>query len=255
MRIAPEWVRARERMASNSLCEQAQATAGISILEAMHDPGLFARWFSGETWQAWEVFLSALLGLPLDKEKFSVFRRHTGRNGAPREPCREGWVVAGRRAGKSLVAALVAVYLAYFRDYREFLGPGERATVMVIAADRRQARVVFRYIAGLIDGVLMLSRMVESRTSETINLNNRVTLEVHTASFRAVRGYAVAAAICDEVAFWRSEDSANPDTEILNGLRPGMATIPGALLAVHQLPLRAPWSVVGSLPPALRPGK
>ena len=32
------------------------------------------------------------------------------------------------------------------------------------------------------------------------------------------------------MAFWRSADSANPDTEILNGLRPGMTTVPDALL-------------------------
>jgi len=30
---------------------------------------------------------------------------------------REAWVIAGRRAGKSRIAALVAVYLATFRDY------------------------------------------------------------------------------------------------------------------------------------------
>ena len=77
---------------------------------------------------------------------------------------------------------------------------------MVIAADRRQARVVFRYITGLMERIPMLVGMVESQTRETINLKNRVTLEVHTANFRAVRGYTVAAAICDEVAFWRSDE-------------------------------------------------
>lgn len=50
------------------------------------------------------------------------------------------------------------------------------------------------------------------------------------SSFRAVRGYTVVAAICDELAFWRTEESANPNTEILNGLRPGRATVPSALL-------------------------
>ena len=101
---------------------------------------------------------------------------------------------------------------------------------MVIAADRRRARVVFRHITGFLVGVPMLAQMVEGRTKETINLTNRVTIKVHTANFRSVRGYTFVAEICDEIAFWRSEDSANPDTEILNGLRPGMATVPDALL-------------------------
>ena len=60
--------------------------------------------------------------------------------------------------------------------------------------------------------------------------------EVHTASFRSVRGYTVVAAILDEIAFWRSEDSANPDREIVNALRPAMATVPGALLLAMSSP-------------------
>ena len=70
-----------------------------------------------------------------------------------------------------------------------------------------QARVVFRYIVGFLSAVPMLARMVENQTKEAIDLTNRVTIEVHTASFRAIRGYTVIAAICDEIAFWRSEDS------------------------------------------------
>ena len=223
-------------MGTSVVCQKYQAAPGITILDAMRDPLLFGPCFKDGTWDSWMVFLSALFGLPLEKGKAAIFRRQTGRQTAPRKPAREGWVIAGRRAGKSLIAALVAVFLSCFRDYRKVLGPGERATVMVIAADRRQARVVFRYITGLMERIPMLAHMVERQTRETINLKNRVTLEVHTANFRAVRGYTVAAAICDEVAFWRSEDSANPDAEILNGLRPGMATIPGAMLLCISSP-------------------
>ncbi len=34
----------------------------------------------------------------------------------------------------------------------------------------------------------------------------------------------------DEVAFWRDASSANPDTEIISTLRPGMETVPDAVL-------------------------
>ena len=71
---------------------------------------------------------------------------------------------------------------------------------------------------------------------------------MHTASFRTVRGYTVAAAICDEIAFWRSEESANPDTEILAALRPAMATVPGALL----LCISSPYARRGALWEAYR---
>jgi phage terminase large subunit-like protein len=128
------------------------------------------------------------------------------------------------------------------------LAPGERGTLMVIAADRRQARVVFRYVEGLLDEVPMLAALVQSRTREAIHLTNRVTIEVHTASFRAVRGYTLIGAICDEVAYWRAEESANPDVEIINALRPGMATVPGALL----LCIGSPYARRGALWEAYR---
>jgi hypothetical protein len=119
---------------------------------------------------------------------------------------------------------------------------------MLLAADRRQARVVFRYVEGLLDGVPMLAALVARRTREAIYLTNRTVIEVHTASFRAVRGYTVVGCIADELAFWRSEDSANPDTEILTGLRPGMATVPGALL----LCISSPYARRGALWDAYR---
>ena len=43
-------------------------------------------------------------------------------------------------------------------------------------------------------------------------------------------------AICDELAFWHTDGSANPDIEILNALRPAMATVPSALLVVISSP-------------------
>ncbi len=142
------------------------------------------------------------------------------------------------------MAALVAVFVACFRDYAEVLAKGERGTVMVIAADRKQSRTVFRYVEAFIDGSPMLARMVESRTKESIDLTNRITIEVHTASFRAVRGYTIVGAVLDEIAYWPSDEaSANPDVEIVNALRPEMATVPGAML----LAISSPYARKGGL--------
>jgi phage terminase large subunit-like protein len=218
----------------SQLAERSQAA--LTILDAMKDERIFAPWFQGKSWIAWKAFLKALFGLKMGKTTRKLYHQHTGRNSLPANPSREAWLVVGRRGGKSLIAALVAVFVACFRDYRGILAPGERATVMVLAADRRQARTVFRYIAGFLDAVPMLGQMIQSRTQDTINLTNRITIEVHSANFRAIRGYAIVAAICDEISFWRSEESANPDTEILKGLRPGRATIPDALLLCISSP-------------------
>jgi hypothetical protein len=115
---------------------------------------------------------------------------------------------------------------------------------MVIAADRRQARVVFRYILGLLESSPLLEALIQQRGKESVALTNRVVIEVHTASFRAVRGYTLIGAVLDEISFWRTDESAaEPDTEILNAIRPAMATVPGSLL----LAISSPYARRGAL--------
>jgi hypothetical protein len=211
--------------------------SGITILDAINDPQLFAPWFkNAATWQAWLSFLCALFALPMTREQRRIYRECTGRQHVPSDPAEEGWLCIGRRGGKSFIMALVAVFLACFRDYRPFLAPGERATVMVIAADRKQARIVLRFVRALLTRVAMLAQMVQREWNEGFDLSNGTTIEVHSASFRSTRGYSLAAVIADEVAYWRTDDSAEPDYEIINALRPGMATIPGALLLCASSP-------------------
>jgi hypothetical protein len=208
----------------------------FTILDAMTDPSLFGGYFRrGRTWAAWVTFLKAVFAIPMSMEDLEIFQRHSARTTPPASPVREAWMVIGRRGGKSRIAALVAVFLACFRDYKNVLAPGEKGTVMLLAADRRQARSLMRYITGLLETPL-LAAMVVNRSSESVTLSNNIVIEIHTASFRAVRGYTVVAAICDEIAFWQSEESANPDTEILNALRPAMATVDGAILLCISSP-------------------
>jgi hypothetical protein len=168
-----------------------------------------------------------------------VHRPCTGRTEAPAGPAKEAWLVCGRRAGKSFMLALLAVYIATFRDWREHLAPGERATVMIIACDMRQARIVVRYLAALLEIPLLKPLVLGKQTNRNApgyDLDGQVTIEVHTTSFRSVRGYTIVVAIFDEIAFWRSEESANPDAEILAAVRPAMATVPGSMLLAASSP-------------------
>ncbi len=209
----------------------------INILDACRDQELFGNWFRDRsTWRSWFVFLRALFGLPMDEDARQLFEQCTGRPTPPSGGTQEAWLVCGRRSGKSLILALVAVFLAAFNDWGIYLAPGERGTVMVLATERRQARVLFRYVRAFLFNVPMLWAMVERETTEAIDLTNGITIEIQTASFRTVRGYTLVAALCDEIAFWRSEDSANPDDEIVAAIRPAMATIPRAMLLCASSP-------------------
>ena len=207
-----------------------------TILDALDDRELFGGALRDPTtWRAWRAFLSALFGLPMSDTEVDVYRACTGRAGLPDAPLGEAWLVCGRRAGKSFTLALVAVFLACFKSYTEHLGPGERATVMVIATDRKQARVIFRYIAGLLR-LPLLASLIEREAAEEIDLTNGVSIEIHVASYRTTRGYTLAAVLCDEIAFWRSDESAEPDYAILDALRPGLGTLPEAMLLCASSP-------------------
>ena len=209
----------------------------FTLLDAIDDPQLFARWFRDKaSWAAWFTFLRALFGLPLLPEQLALFHECTGRTEPPTAPATEGWLICGRRAGKSFALALVAVYLAAFHSYRQYLAPGERGVVLVVASDRKQARVIFRYVRALLLGVPMLRKLVERETAEAFDLNNGTSIEIMAASYRSLRGYTVIAALLDELAFWPTDDSANPDTEIIAAIRPAMSTIPNAMLLCASSP-------------------
>ncbi len=95
----------------------------MTILEAIQDPNLFGKEFGRQGWRAWRVLLAALFGLPMSPEDLDVYRRHTELDSPPSEPVHEAWLCVGRRGGKSRIAALIAVYLAAFRECAEIFAP------------------------------------------------------------------------------------------------------------------------------------
>jgi hypothetical protein len=216
-----------------------RAISAITILDAMRDNSLFARWFRNPaTWAAWFAFLAAMFGLPLTPEQLATFQNCTGRSAPLPGGFSESWLICGRRSGKSFILALIAVFLACFRDWSDRLIPGETGTIMVVAADRKQSRVIFRYITALITKTPLIAGLVDGEVTQgRINLVNGVSIEIVTSNFRVTRGYTVIAALCDEIAFWMGEDSANPDREVIAAIKPAIATLaPDAMLLCASSP-------------------
>jgi hypothetical protein len=79
-----------------------------------------------------------------------------------------------------------------------------------------------------------MRQLLAGRTAETLTLTTGITLEVRSASFRRIRGVTCVAVLADECAFWLSDESANPDVEILNAARPALATTQGPLIAISS---------------------
>jgi hypothetical protein len=201
----------------------------LNILETLVDPNLFQPWFSGPSWNAWATVLKGAFGLPMSKKERALFRTLADRN-PPKKKARELWIVAGRRAGKDSIASLVAAYSAAFFDPTGLLRPGERAVCMCLACDRDQAKIVLGFIRAFFSDIPFLAQMVTRNTANGLELSNGVDIVVATNTFRAVRGRSIALAIFDEVAFWRDDRSAAPDSETYNAIVPGTITLPGSML-------------------------
>lgn len=209
-----------------------------TILDMMDAAGL-----TGPSWDPWRSFWKAVYGLPMDPADVERFTRHTGRTTLTERQVREAWMIVGRRGGKSRMAALAALHIGIRRDYSKTLAPGERAVVPVIAAGQTQARRTLGYLKGLVQ-MPAFAPYVERVLRDTVELRTGSEISVGAASYRTTRGATYAGVVLDEVAFWFSdEDGANPDHEILGALRPGMATVPGALL----LGLSSPYAAKGEL--------
>jgi len=130
----------------------------MNIIAALHSPRVFRPLFKDlSSWHAWDVYLRALFGLGVEDEKDrTLFRACTGLDEVPARPARESFVICGRRSGKSYMSAVIASYLAGFKDWRPYLSPGEKGWIFVIATDKAQAGIIKAYISGIFQRVKCL---------------------------------------------------------------------------------------------------
>lgn len=92
-----------------------------------------------------------------------------------------------------------------------------------------------------------LAALITEELAESVRLSNRVTIEIHTGSIAAPRGRTYIAVLADEIAFWGSDSSVNPDAEVIAAIRPGLASIPGSVL-LRAFSLCAARHVCGHVP-------
>lgn len=134
------------------------------------------------------------------------------------------WLL-GRASGKSTLAALVALYQGLTVDVSK-LAPGEQAMLPIFALDQRQARVVLGFAKGFARARREIKRLVEHETRDGFTLkrgDRSVRIEVlpATPGGGAARGRSIAGAVCDEAAFWDSDDGADASVgDVIDALAP-----------------------------------
>jgi hypothetical protein len=193
-------------------------TPRISLRRALADRELLGGVLDGESWKPWRALLIAAMGEDLTQDERAVFKKFTGRDREPGRRVEEFVGIKGRRAGGSYAAGKVVIpYLAGL-CWHPSLVRGERGVLLCVAADQRQADVILDYADASFRASPVLSQLIAARTQRELRLNNGIDIEVRAADYRRLRGLTFVAVIADEVAFWSSDYSANPDDEILNAV-------------------------------------
>jgi hypothetical protein len=184
----------------------------------------------GPDWLAWRTFVKTLFAEPMDAEELFVFRQCTDLLDPPTMLQREAWLPVGRRGGKSQIEAFIAIYLGACFDWTPYLSPGEVGKIVILADTRDHAASIMNYVKGQLEEHPKLRQLTKRQLVETVELEGRVEIEVVTASLKASRSRTVICALFDEIAFWQPDETcANPDIEVIRGLRPAMLTIPNSM--------------------------
>ena len=206
-----------------------------TIDEALSDPALLGAALGPlESWATWRTILRAAFGLGLTEDELDLLEQLAGPNRSPpSERVKELWTIAGRRSGKSRVAALIASYVATL-DHSDKLAPGETGYIISMSPTRAQSKAIHGYIRAFFARSPVLSQMVISHNDEEIELVGNIKIAVTTNDFRTVRSRTILLALLDEVAFWRDDTSANPDTEIYRALKPSLIASGGMLVGISS---------------------
>jgi hypothetical protein len=208
------------------------------LVKAMNSTALFQPWFDGESWNGWKAVLRAMDALPMTDDEVAFFKGVAGGRNPPTRPVREFWAACARRTGKDSATSVVAAHSGAFFSQQSRLRRGERASILCLACDQSQASIILGYIKSYFTEIPMLASMVVRETKTGVELANNVDITVATNDFRSIRGRAILLAILDECAFYRSENSASPDTEVYNAIRPALASIPGSRIIGISSPYR-----------------
>jgi hypothetical protein len=203
----------------------------VPYREAFSDSDLLAHVMAGETWLPQRILSMAAMGEQLTGEERVIFTKFTGREHEPGRVVSEYCRVSGRRTGKTVEMAALATYLGACCDYSDVLIPGEVGTLLVLAQDQKVASAILSYVEENLQRSPILRQRLVRRTQDAIELNNGVRIEVRPASTTKLRGPTYIAIICDELAFWFTDENyVHPDIEVLAAARPGLLTTHGPVI-------------------------
>ncbi|HEY8097419.1 MAG TPA: hypothetical protein VIE65_15170, partial [Methylobacter sp.] len=205
----------------------------FTMRKMVEDQKLMGKQLVPESFQKQKIILIASEGEELSREEAEIYKEMSGgRIYVPGQRPDEIWWTKGRRAGGTITMSVKAAFVALSHGpaINARLAPGERASIPLLGSVKTQARKGHQYLSGIFQTIELFREYLLGITAETISLNNNIDFEIHVNDFKSIRGITSPLAIIDEIAFFDQQNSANPDTEVLNAIRPSLASLHGQLM-------------------------
>ena len=211
----------------------------ISLTTAMTEPQYFGSVFASPSYWTWVTVGKIIDGIPLtEPREIALFELATGRsyNRLARRAVRRLILLVGRRGGKDRFQSAVGIWRAALcQNWRKHISAGEGAVVILIGADRAQAKILRRYCGGLLE-TPRLAAEVTRQTDALIEFRNGGSLEIVANDADLARGRSAIAIQGTEASHWKVDDnSLSSDEEVVTALLPSMAMCPdvqGGLLVM-----------------------
>ena len=145
-------------------------------------------------------------------------------------------VLAGRRSGKSLLAALILAFESCVATHE--VSPDDTPVCLLVAPSKLQARNTGRRALRLIRRSRLKSLLVGKPTTGTefsFSLRNGIEVRALSAIPDMLRGYKFITAILEEAAFF-SDDSTQQknDAEIVAAVQPGLDTPSAKMIRISS---------------------
>lgn len=202
----------------------------IPLTTAFADPNYFGNVFAGESYWTWKVAGKLLDGIQLTEEReIALFERCTGRpyNRQAARAVRRLIMLVGRRGGKDRFESAVGIWRAALcQNWKRHISAGEGAVVILIGADKQQAKILRKYCHGLLEAPRLAAEVIR-QTDTVIEFRNGGSLEIVANDADLVRGRSAIAILGTEAAHWKVDDDLlSSDEEVVTGLLPSMAMCP-----------------------------
>jgi hypothetical protein len=130
----------------------------------------------------------------------------------------------GRRSGKTLMAAIVALWFCLLRpDLARHVRPGERRYCVAVATNARQARLFVGAARSIVEQSRLLAPLIESVTDDEILFRNGTALAAFPCTSRGGRGWPIAALLLDETAHMLDGDGNQAADSVYRAFVPSVA--------------------------------